>query len=425
MIRSSIYRYAFTLIELLVVISIILLLSGMITAIPFGTTTEEQIDMAAAQIASTLKQARKLAVETKSTYAVVFHIENSGDSSVFKNYSQKIDTTPMGRHWMAVIGPDVTFDTQSVTEPPIAHNNTSHLMSFKRTIELSTVNKVYLPEGTRFLAISDVDHGNTAFPNGDTGSTYPRPWFGYFDGVKLHPWGAYEPMLDAEYRDSHSSVPSTASTTGVSFEGVDGKIPYDSDLDVCVNPNPTYGKLFPDARQRFPGDDGYGLTDKSNSTVKDDGTSPQTVVGKARAIIDGEMMDYAFIFTGNGKCAIHCSNREIFYEGAYSDKKRKSKFKLEDKVIHTGGFYITVARDIDPDDEYYTEINSTTNEGEYTIFASEEDALDSISPFRRIHIQADTGTIRVRSPYHLDSFLEAKHLLQKDPYPEDKEIPEF
>lgn len=411
-------RQAFTLIELLVVISIIALLSSMIMIIPEHENAQSQVDLAATQVAAMFKQARKLALETKNQHAVVIHIENSGDSSVLKNYSQFYDGVPFGRHWIAVIGPDTGFKTNSVNDPPIPHTY-PHLQSYERAVNLCMINRVYLPPGTRFLAIADRDFGNNSsqrdYWKGDKGPGHPRPWFGFYDDTenRLYPWGGYDPKQDQDYRNTDSDIKSC--TTGLLFEGGDGEIPYDADLDVCVNPNPTHGILFPHTGRRHPGDSG---------TI-DSGQKPDaTVVGKPRAILDGNRMDYAFIFSGNGQLRTYSQTRRKFFEPKWKSSRWRSTFKITHNVNLTGGYYITVARDIDPEEEIYFEHKGKSQQPDYTKFKSVEDAFTSISPFRRVFIQADTGAVIVRDEFHPDAYLEAEHLLQKDPYP-PKDIPEF
>ena len=398
-------KHGVTLIELLVVVTLIALLSSMLFIYPNHEDAQEQIDLAAAQISSALKQTRKLALETKNTYAVTFNIENAGDSSVFKNYSQFSDAAPNGRHWIGVIGPDTSSFSKAVNEPPIPVYNKSakrYRESFIYQVQESMVNKIYLPPGTRILAIGDTDVGHRHSKGyGDKGSTYPRPWFGYFDGEKLHPWGGYDPKIDKAYRDSHSAINSC--TTGIMFEGLDRIIPYNATLDVCVNPSPTHGRIF----------DGL-----NNPESEDSGSNKlRTITGKPRPIIDGSAMEYAFVFAGNGGVQFYVRSRSQWF-GGYRD----SSNIISHNVGHHGGYYITVARDIDPEDKLYFEQNPTTKQPDYTKFRTVEDAFDSIWPFRRIHIHKRSGTITVRNTYHEDAYLEPKHLLQQAPYPE-KVIP--
>ena len=412
------FRHAFTLVELLVVIAIIALLSSMITIIPTTENPEEQIELAAASVASAVKQARKLALETRNTHALSFHIENSGDSSVFKNFSQTYDGVPNGRHWLAVIGPDTGFLTKSKNEPPVPQAY-PHLQSYTRMVEISMVKKIYLPPGTRFLAIGDVDKGNISssrdYNKGDKGPGHPRPWFGFYDDTTntLYPWGAYDPEQDVKYRNTDSDIKSC--TTGLLFEGSDREIPYDADLDTCVNPSPTHGILFPHAGRRHLG---------AGGTI-DSGQKPEaTRVGKPRAILNGNDMEYALIFTGNGDIEWYKGVRERFYEPQWHTERYRSTFGIAHSAAQTGGYYITVARDVDPEEDIYPEVNAKTGQPDYTKFNSVEDAFKSISPFRRIFIQRDTGATVVRHPFHQDAYLEAEHLLQHDPYP-PKTIPEY
>jgi hypothetical protein len=236
--------------------AIIALLSSMMVIIPSHENPKEQVDLAAAQVAAMFKQARKLALETKENFAVVIHIENSGDSSVIKNFSQFYDGAPFGRHWIAVIGPDTGFATNSRNDPPLP-SAYPHLQSYERAVNLCMINRVYLPPGTRFLAVGDVDGGNKStakdYFKGDDSGRYPLPWFGWYDDTenRLHPWGGYDHPIDVKFIATDSDI--TSGCTGLLFSGRDGEIPYDETLDCCVNPKPTYGKHFPHALQMYPG----------------------------------------------------------------------------------------------------------------------------------------------------------------------------
>ncbi len=417
-------RYALTLVELLVVISLIVILSGMILAIPDNEDPAQLVKQAAAELESTLKEARKLAIEHNKTYAVVFNLENSGDSSVMKNYSQFYDGQEVrnGRHWYAIIGPDLSHTSRSLSEPPIPSG-----YSNIRTLQFAVTNNIvgskrYLPIGTRFLALGDIDYGNLSsesrYQDGDKGPAHPIPWFGYYDSGRLYPWGAYDKDQDLAYRNSQSNIKSC--TTAFCYEGMDGAIPYDASIDCNVGPaSGVHGKLYDTptatATMRYPG---YGGT-------KDTGLDAEyTFVGKARPIFDGLTLDYALLFLNDGRCVPFTNGRRGFYEPQWHGSRYRSPYGLKHVHNKTGGYYITVARDVDPLEEIYVGTNANTNQPDYTAFNSVDDAFKSISPYKRIFVQKDTGDVSVRHDFHQDAYLEPEHMEQKDPYP-PKVIPDY
>ena len=416
-------RSGLTIIELLVVVSIIAMLSSMVLVIPDNEDPDQLVVQAATELESTLKEARKLAIEWNKAIAVVFHIENSGDSRVYKNYSHIYNGPEVsgGRHWYGIVGPDFN-NGKSFSEPPNP-GTYPNLEELKRSVELSLVGgKRYLPKGTRFLALGDSDWGNVStergYPDGNKGDTHPRPWFGYFKDGTLYPWGGYNPEQDEVFRNSSSYIKKSC-TTGMLYEGCDGEIPYNATLDCNVSPSKVHGLLYDSvtgtATKRYHD---YGGT-------ADTGQDPAlTSVGKPRAIFNGLAMEFVIIFMDDGSCKMYKNARKKFYEPVWHTHRYRNPYGLKQESSKTGGFHFTIARDIDPDDEIYDVDNPVTKQKDYTKFKDENDAFSSIWPFRRVFLQMDTGDSCVRDPYHPDSFLEPEHLLQKSPYP-PKNIPDY
>ncbi|NRA37575.1 MAG: hypothetical protein HRU15_05505 [Planctomycetes bacterium] len=83
----------------------------------------------------------------------------------------------------------------------------------------------------------------------------------------------------------------------------------------------------------------------------------------------------------------------------------------------TGGFFITLARDVDPDDDIYTESDVATGQPAYNKISTAEEALQSITPFRRVFVNRDTGEILIRPTDHPDCVITAADFTSKDPYP--------
>jgi len=197
----------FSLIEMLVVISIIVLLMGLIGFVTTHDQRSSQVHGAADELASVLRRTRHRAIADRRMYGVAFNIQNEPGSSgaVLNNRS--------GGHWYRVIGPSLTT-RYSATAPEIIPwaratrtDGNTNFPDFVQDVEACWTTPPYpLPaRKVRFLALGDVDEGprqrsgSGGFTNiwySDGGeTTYPRPWFGYYDSSTqtLWPWGGYTP----------------------------------------------------------------------------------------------------------------------------------------------------------------------------------------------------------------------------------------
>ena len=239
---------AFTLIELLVVITIIATALGMVGVMMSRTNADASVRSAAEALAGVLREARTLAMVNQAPYGVVFNIQNAPGSSgrVLNNRS--------GGHWYRIIGPAkhtlmdhvgrqimVPYQWSSMTDYSGWGQNFATFPHFVEAIKDDWVSKPYvLPtRKVRFLALGETDEGNRINGGSQWGgywteraygytSTYPRPYFGYFDPVRkrLFPWGGYDPDLHTSEpwkRISGSKEP-IANYSGFFYQGNEGPI---------------------------------------------------------------------------------------------------------------------------------------------------------------------------------------------------------
>jgi type II secretory pathway pseudopilin PulG len=196
---------AFSLVELLIVIGIIMLLMGMIVVGSRSDQRDAQVRGAAEELAAVLRATHQRALATSQCYGVAFNIQNAPGSSgaILNNRSGGHSYRVLGpaqrtryvwdlRHLIPWSGGKLTIERDQGTA-------TGNFPDFIADVEASWIDAPHvLPPGkVRFLALGDTDEGPRwrGSPQTYYSSTYPRPWFGYFDPVakRLWPWGGYDP----------------------------------------------------------------------------------------------------------------------------------------------------------------------------------------------------------------------------------------
>ena len=383
-------RTAFSLIELLVVIAIISLLSSMIFINTNEVSDELNVQIAARELQATFAKARALAIKTGNVHAVTFHVENAGDGRVMRNFEESDPAEFQGRHWYAIIGPQVEQRNWSRSQPPDPRRNSGRTIEeFETAVELAMIGRRhYLPRGTRFLAIGDQDFGT--FPNWqfyrDANrwlDVYPRPWFGVLKPASsahpappsgsgnnfiLYSWGGY----DMEWEAAQKPAPSWA-TNGSGVQ----RSPY---------PRSGFNRR---------GDlDGTGLP----------------VTWADGPIIRGLQMDVVAIFFADGRCTMEPkfrAQRYLIHDNSWDGKHRIGNNSAidgpigmrygacgpEHDVRATGGYHVTITRDVDTSEDIYPHGHAER----FDIFRSEEDAVKSITPFRRVFLHQDTSQVEIRN----------------------------
>ena len=433
---------AFTLIEMLVVVTLIAILSSMIIVL-YEDSAEDAVSKSALELKSVLERARGLAIKTGRMHAVSFHIENAGDGSVMKNFSSIDDEKFPGRHWYCIIGPD--FSTVGTTAgwsrdqrkiPVVRDGQNGRLLSFYCLADhVETMKDVqvgprhYLLPGVRFLALGDLDKIYTKYSD----PTYPRPWFGYYDDAtnRLHPWGGYDPEIDKKF---------THPTTGLDYQGEDPVVPeYYAPYDTRINPTAVWGRIHPDATAPDQEHIDDGSEDPACKLYRgfsqgyigpDTSYLASTATRKVpRPLINAYWGDFMILFDAKGTArAVKSDGRDTFfgaikwYGGRHSSRPAKGDnfgrhdMGMVDMVDKTGGFYITICRDIE-EENLYKGSNSVTGGTDYQQFSRVEDALESITPYKRIFVHRATGTTDIRGMGHPHCALEPDDLKQQKPYP--------
>lgn len=433
-------RRAFTLIEMLVVVSLIALLSSMIIFL-YEDSAEDAVTKSALELKSVLERARSLAMKTGRMHAVSFHIENAGDGSVLKNFSHIDDEEFPGRHWYCIIGPD--FSTIGTTagwsrDPrkiPVARNGQNgNLLSFyclsdyiECMQDVQVGPRHYLLPGVRFLALGDQDNLYWKYNH----KTYPRPWFGYYDDSenRLYPWGAWNPEIDAGF---------PFPTTGLDYQGEDDAPAYYAEYDTVINPPEVWGRIHPDAtapNQEYRDDDHDDpASDYRGFTTGYLGPDTWYLASSGsrkvpRPLINAYWGDYMILFDAKGTArSVTGEARKTFFEaikwysGRHSsrgtgDNFSRNQMGIKDEVEDTGGFYITICRDIDDSEAIYDQTNPTTGGLDFTRFRSVGDAYESITPYKRLFVWRATGFTEIRNMSHPQCAITPADMLQHKPYP--------
>ena len=394
-------RSGLTLIEILVVLAIISIVSSMIF-VPQQVDEATVVQLAAEKLRTTINGTRARAISSNRIHIIVFNVENYGDGRVMWNINTEGDDKNFpGRHWYAVIGPEKNNAAfLSEFEPPQAELAATYyrgthgspektIMSPAETrawVESKQIGeRHYLPAGARFLAISDTDRGKFGQWRDNTlgedswPEEYPRPWFGVLkptsmvrSGIltndevdnaqfQLYPWGGY----DLTYEQA----------TPVNHKTQDN------------------GKYIRT---------GFNL----RGSIDPDHNAPPTTWATG-TMLDGYLQDAVLIFYPDGNVdfqSFSARHRTAFgksnqssWDAAYPDENRRFSARswqgytlltepqgwyqghgMTNDVDYTGGYHITICRDIEPSEQIYS------IDGRYDLFNSEEDAIKSISPFRRV-----------------------------------------
>jgi prepilin-type N-terminal cleavage/methylation domain-containing protein len=308
-------RRAFSLVELLVVVALITAFLGWFALSTRRDQRDAAVRAAAEELASVLRDTRQRALREQVSFGVAFNIQNAPGSSgrVLNNRS--------GGHFYRVIGPakrtryPYTGDTQNL---PLglgllecngdrgygASWCTGNFPDFVDDVAHSWRSEPYaLPPGkVRFLAIGDQDEGprlvqpaTTQIWYGSNGqTTYPRPWFGYFDQAttRLYPWGGYDPAIPG---------------SGFFYQGSDGSItgsvnPSDLTVDHDWDARDINGKVVIADVDR----DGDG---KFDSPQEKEVAWPIWKRGEGRPVVNADWLDACLVFMPNGQVEFQEWNR--------------------------------------------------------------------------------------------------------------------
>lgn len=406
---------AFTLIEMLAVMAIIALVVGMVMR-GFGREQRgAQVRAAAEQLAAALARARSLAIASGGMHGVAFNIQNAPGSSgaVLNNRS--------GGHWYRIIGPvrglgRYVYEGRiaRVGKPDNFHGQPlPNFPDFIEEVRRDWVSEPYvLPAGkVRFLALADTDEGPRQRKDTPAGSgtvwygsggetTWPRPWFGWYDGARLWPWGGYDPARPASAFRYQGSGPAV----------VGCRNPEDRRFDNNTRKSAT--EVFADIDL-----DGDGLFDSPGEREL---AYPVLVRDAPRPLVNADWLDFAIVFLPDGRAmATEWNQPRRQYDnlqatlGGGTNKDRNGVADMAKTVLaipgygnrlfsgqgfachydipevahftrHTGGWFITLAPDASDDRTAYPDARA---------------ALASMLPMARVFVGA-AGVIRVLPVQH-------------------------
>jgi prepilin-type N-terminal cleavage/methylation domain-containing protein len=399
------HRLAFTLIELLVVITILVILMALIGRVTLRDQRGAQVRGAAEELVSVLRRTRHRAISERRMYGVSFNIQNEPGSSgaVLNNRS--------GGHWYRVIGPSLTMryiPTAGETVPwaggqrfedATGNWNATNFPDFSEEVAHRWASEPYvLPaRKVRFVALGDTDEGprrrlnglpgagNNTFYNDAGETTYPRPWFGFFDASTgtLWPWGGYDPAKPA---------------SGFHYQGDDGPV------IGCRNP------VTRTVNQDWNGDNVWSDQDRNGDGDFDDPGErelnwPLATAGEPRPLVNAAWLDAVILFMPDGHAEFGEWNRgrraydktpdtsPAIWDNGHNGVSDRCKpgpnsitwptltnqggvcpyeiGEVAHFVQHTGGWYITLAPDILED---------------RTQFPSAKAALETLRPAWRVHV---------------------------------------
>lgn len=370
-------RRGFTLVEMLVVVGIIVIVMGMIVAMPRSDRREAAVRSAAEELAATLRSARAMAVDRRVLIGVAFNIENGPGTSgrVLNNHG--------GGHWYRITGESLLRDSETrLATYPIPDFVTSdqqqgngNVAQFLWQVRTSWVGEPHvLPKArVRFLALGDQDNGSGGWSgSGRFPATYPRPWFGWWDPTskRLYPWGGYDPSI-TDYGGRPCS--------GFYYQGDDGAI------TGCTNP-----------ADRWTTHLGWVSGEQIPAWKF-------MSAGAGRPLVDADWLDYVLVFYPDGRVGeqvpMYPRNLSWSKKGGTGDQYSaggtgsgdlgvytampgggsSSVGGITSYLSHTGCWSITLAPDMEADTD---------------TFATAEDAFASIWPMCRVMV-GPFGDVRV------------------------------
>lgn len=334
----------FTLIEILMVLAIIMVVMGMMLAVPTSDRKDAAVGQVARELAQTMRQARAMAIEHQAPVAITFNIQNASGTSgkTLNNWT--------GGHWYQIVG---SFEQVSgakcndlaglhgLPSGSIARRLNTHLALPGDTLDtpadtaVDRIRSCYIGDRrvlparkVRFLALTDQDNGgyrpdspdkdpwnspdnrnmrwNGSLPRPNRyaawwGASYPRPWFGVWDAAskRLMAWGGYDHTLIQQHIGANTErMPGgqPISPSGFFYEGNDGAIT---------------GSVHPRDRwivaDRWGNDGLWSRADDSFGHIpRDDNpvtafTTRFFTAGQPRALINGDWMDSTLEFWPDGR----------------------------------------------------------------------------------------------------------------------------
>lgn len=338
-------RRAFSLVELIVVVSLMVLIMGWVAWSTRKDQRSAAVKGAAEELASVLRDVHQRALREHVSYGVAFNIQNAPGSSgrVLNNrtgghfyrvigpakrtrypYGHIVDNIPWGQGWLHING----------HVPPGGGWRIANFPDFVDDVARSWISEPYvLPaRKVRFLAVGDLDEGprrvhlSSSRPeqvwygsNGHT--TYPRPWFGYFDPAakRLYPWGGYDPAIPE---------------SGFFYQGDDGAI-----TDSC---NPTDRTVDHDWDARDVPDPQTGTVQHGDVDRNGDGDTDDPYEreigwhiwkqGDPRPLVNADWLDACLLFQPNGEV-----------EFAEWNRARRSYSETQPGAVHSSIYWKTLS----------------------------------------------------------------------------------
>jgi len=389
----------FSLIELMLVMAIMAVVFGMAGAGFARSNTRQQAVLGAAnELAATFRQARAMAMERKQVHSVVFHIQNDPASSglVLNNRS--------GGHWYRILGPGSGNMRMVAYAPPYGsfQYGPFNLATASQALDRAWADGPHvLPaHKVRFLALTDMDYGNYRSGSQDyrqasSERTYPRPWFGWFDGTRLHGWGGYDPDVVGSgfyFWGNASQITWNGSPDPGAFATRDAK-PL-----TCTNPQ---DRILDD----------WTAADSRSTTPGKPASQVLYTAGSPRPLINAAWRDVSIQFLGTGEAAwggflparhawVFSDVQPSYYVGAKRGVGERCNgstswyintyFSVGDVRQHwqteagnfdqdSGGWFITLGPDVEDDNATYPDAKA---------------ALQALMPIYRVYVSS-YGEIRV------------------------------